>query len=299
MIKSQKQIFRYISVVNNMPLLDQLLKRNPLLKITGKKPSVFFTFAQDVVAKRLALADRDPEKPTRETTQHPDLLASFIASRKTYPLMNQSRLTHLSTTNVVAGANNSALAMDQTIHYLATHPEVQDQLHAEITQLHHDQTETSSADSLEGPAALSLALQLPHLEALITESYRTFGSPANNLERVVPPTGLTLPSGPTLPAGAVVAMNAPAMSMLPDVYATRAAPVSAFDPARWMRGPGEDEAVFRERRARMDRGLLVFGHGSRSCIGKNVVQLELFKVWATLLRVYKVSPSLPPSLPEF
>jgi cytochrome P450 len=34
---------------------------------------------------------------------------------------------------------------------------------------------------------------------------------------------------------------------------------------------------------------LKFGYGSRSCIGKNVVQLELYKLWATLLRMYKVS----------
>jgi hypothetical protein len=125
MIKSQKAVFRYIGVVNNMPILDALLKRNPLHKLLKTKPSMFFTFAKRIVTERIARAEKgDPEAGNSKlqlgSAQHPDLLGSFIAAKKTYPdIVTDLRITHYATTNVVAGANNGALSMDRTIHFLA------------------------------------------------------------------------------------------------------------------------------------------------------------------------------------
>lgn len=72
------------------------------------------------------------------------------------------------------------------------------------------------------------------------------------------------------------------MSALPHVYGDD---VAEFNPSRWMKREGESG----ERLALMRKCLIAFGYGSRSCIGKNIVQLELYKLWATLLRAYKVS----------
>lgn len=46
MIESQNVVFRYIGVVNNMPVFDALLKWNPFLKLIKTEPSLFFTFAR-------------------------------------------------------------------------------------------------------------------------------------------------------------------------------------------------------------------------------------------------------------
>ena len=283
MIKAQRENFRYISVANKFPLLDVLTKRNPFLKLISRKPSMFFTFARRVVTERLIKAEKETNSHTPETHRHADLLGSFISARETYPLMTDLRITHLSATNVLAGANNSARAMDATIHWLATHPEEQDRLNSEITNV--NLASMKELDT-EGPAALDLALKMPYLDAMIQESYRTFGAPANNLERIVPESGLILPNGTQLPPGSIVAMNAASMAMLPHVYGEGA---REFRPSRWMRQTNESEESFRERVLRMRRAQIVFGHGSRSCIGKNIVQLELYKLWATLLRIYKVS----------
>jgi cytochrome P450 len=142
----------------------------------------------------------------------------------------------------------------------------------------------------EGPAALELAFKMPYLEAIILESYRTFGSPSNKLERVVSAHGMTLPNGVRLPPGTVVAMNGPSLNKRTDYFGANA---GEYNPLRWMRGPQESEEGFRERRAKMDRASLTFGHGSRSCIGKNVVQLEVYNIWATLVRLYKVRSPFP------
>ncbi|OAL35460.1 hypothetical protein AYO20_05310 [Fonsecaea nubica] len=284
MIQAQRENFRYISVANNFPLLDTLTKRNPFLKLVTQKPSMFFTFARRVVSERLAKASKDPEAQSA-SRRHEDLLGSFIAARKAYPLMTDLRITHLTATNVLAGANNSARAMDATIHWLTEHPEAQERLNQEIRSV--NMAAMKEVDT-EGPAALELALKMPYLDAVIQESYRQFGAPANNLERVAGPAGLTLPNGTHLPPGTVIAMNAASMAMLPHVFGKDA---RAFNPERWMRQAGETEDEFRERKVRMHRSMLVFGHGSRSCIGKNIVQLELYKIWATLLRIYKFEPA--------
>ena len=285
MIQAQRENFRYISVANNFPFLDSLTKRNPFLALINKKPSMFFTFAKRVVSERVAQAAKDPEAQS-QSRRHEDLLGSFIAARQTYPLMTDLRITHLSATNVLAGANNSARAMDSTIHWLATHPEEQERLYDEIMSV--NAAAVKEADSSEGPAALALALKMPYLDAMIQESYRTFGAPANNLERVAGESGLRLPNGTQLPPGTIVAMNAASMAMLPHIFGEDA---KEFKPNRWMQQPNESEEEHHERRLKMQRSLLVFGHGSRSCIGRNIVQLELYKIWATLLRIYKVSSS--------
>ena len=285
MIQAQRENFRYISVANNFPFLDILTKRNPFLKLIKKKPSMFFTFAKRVVSERLAKAakeDAEAQSVSKQTQRPDDLLGSFIAARKTYPLMDEQRLAHLSATNVLAGANNSARAMDVTINWLATHPDEQERLYKEITAV--NVAAMKEAD-MEGPAALELALKMPYLDAVIQESYRTFGAPANNLERIAGEAGMHLPNGIELPPGTVVAMNPASMSSLPHVYGQDA---GAFRPSRWMKQYAEEEDEFQERVSLMRRSLIVFGHGSRSCIGKNIVQLELYKLWATLLRIYRV-----------
>jgi cytochrome P450 len=284
MIASQKAVFRYIGIVNNMPILDALLKRNPLNALLKTPPSPFFLFAKRAVEQRIAQdkGKSDPEKGKGASPfVHPDLLSSFLSAKKNYPeVVTDLRVTHYCTTNVVAGANNSALSLDKTIQYLARNPAAQERMYHEILD-----ADTSPQKETDGPAALELALKMPFLQAVTEESYRTFGSPANNLERVVSSTGMTLPSGHHLPPGTVVAMNGPSINRRKDVYGADA---DIYNPLRWMQGEKESEEAFRERRLRMDRANLTFGHGSRSCIGKNVVQLEVYKIWATLVRLFTV-----------
>jgi hypothetical protein len=72
--------------------------------------------------------------------------------------------------------------MDRTIHFLAEALVAQERLYREIISV--DAGRMKEEES-EGPAALELALKMPYLEAIVLESYRTFGSSSNNLERIV------------------------------------------------------------------------------------------------------------------
>jgi hypothetical protein len=57
---------------------------------------------------------------------------------------------------------------------------------------------------------------------------------------------------------------------------------------QWLQ-QNEARDEFIEKRLRTDRATLTFGQGSRSCPGKNIVQLELYKLIATSCTRYSVS----------
>ena len=62
-----------------------------------------------------------------------------------------------------------------------------------------------------------------------------------------------------------------------------------FNPDRWLRRPNESEDAFQERLRKMKRADLVWGHGPRSCIGKPIAQLEMYKLVPTLFGLFDVS----------
>lgn len=194
------------------------------------------------------------------------------------------------TTNVAAGTLSTSMTLDRVMLYLAENPTAQDRLYQEIKGVDHRNTTEG-----EGPAALDLALKMPFLESVILESYRLHSSAANNLERVVSSTPLTLPSGHHLPPGTIISFNTPAISRHPTVFGSD---FLEYNPSRWMQRVGETDEAFRARKTRMERTMLTFGYGSRSCLGRNVVQLEMFKVWATLGAMYEFEAVGEPRVKE-
>ena len=62
-----------------------------------------------------------------------------------------------------------------------------------------------------------------------------------------------------------------------------------FDLLRWMRREDETDSEFKNGRSKMDMAYVPFGYGNRACIRGNVVTLELYKIWATMVRLYQVS----------
>lgn len=284
-IKSQKDTTEFMSVVFNMPLLDNLLKKNPILKLLGKKPHMLFAFASRIVKERLAKTgiETADEVSSELASNHPDLLSSFIAARTTFPeVMTELRITHYAATNIFAGAYSVARTMSKILEYLISHPEAQERLFQELTDVEAAGIQMSTYDE---PMALSLAMRMQFLEALVQEAYRTAASTSNSLDRVVSSSGLTLPNGVQLPPGTTVSIDPAAMARRTDVFGDL---VAKFDPARWMKRNDESDAQFPQRRQRMDKCMLTFGHGTRNCIGKSIVQLEMYKLWPELIRNYKV-----------
>ena len=121
---------------------------------------------------------------------------------------------------------------------------------------------------------------LPYLHAVVKEALRLHAPVGVVLERLVPKGGVTL-CGHFLPEGTIVGCNPAVVHMDRRVYGHKY-PVDQYKPERWLEAK-EDE------RADMERCFMAFGSGKRSCIGKNISLLEVYKLVPLLLNRFEVS----------
>ncbi|KAK5296666.1 hypothetical protein LTR16_000287 [Cryomyces antarcticus] len=93
------------------------------------------------------------------------------------------------------------------------------------------------------------------------------------LERIVPPQGIDI-CGEHIPGGTIVGCNAWVLHRRPEIFG---ADVDACRPERWIDAP---PAQLKEMKATMFQ----FGAGARTCIGKNISLLEVYKLVPSFLR---------------
>jgi len=126
---------------------------------------------------------------------------------------------------------------------------------------------TSEIDAAVADGTLSIpvshadAIKLPYLKACINEGMRIHPSVGLTLPRIVPAGGALI-SGFHFPAGYQVGINAAVVQYDEDVFGPDA---DEFNPDRW----NEGDAV------KMNRTMIQFGAGPRTCIGKNVSAYRL------------------------
>ena len=110
--------------------------------------------------------------------------------------------------------------------------------------------------TLSIPVAYVEAVKLPYLKACINEGMRLHPSVGITMPRLVPAGGATI-SGFYFPEGYRVGINGAVLQYDKDVFGQDA---ETFNPSRWIEGDS----------VRMDKTMIQFGAGSRTCIGKNV-----------------------------
>ena len=109
------------------------------------------------------------------------------------------------------------------------------------------------------------AIKMPYLVACCKEGMRLHPSVGLGMPRHVPPDGAVI-AGRFFPAGSRVSVNAAVMHYDTSIFGEDAA---EFNPDRWIDGDA----------TMMDRYMLQFGGGSRTCIGKNVcLDLSLARI---------------------
>lgn len=117
--------------------------------------------------------------------------------------------------------------------------------------------DTAVADgTLSIPVAYTEAAKLPYLKACINEGMRLHPSVGLTMPRSVPAGGATI-SGHYFPAGYRIGMNGAVVHYDKDIFGPDA---DSFNPERWS---GRDAVA-------MDKAMIQFGAGPRTCIGKNV-----------------------------
>lgn len=274
--------------IGQMPTLDLFLEKNPIslfLQRIGLTKTTFpvTIFAQSRSSERHTEIEKIkahglPESsPTR--SRGVDLLSKFAQAAHDHPeFMTDMQILASCTSMVFAGSETTAISLSSVFYFLLKNPRCYKKLMQEL-----DDAVKEGRIEERGDRTVSWAesQKLPYLDACIQESFRLHPAAGLILERIVPPSGITILDH-FIPGGTIVGCNAWVLHRRPEVFG---ADVDDFRPERWIDATPE--------KAKEMRGTMFqFGAGARTCIGKNISLLEIYKLVPSFLRRFEVVPGV-------
>ncbi|KAI0169008.1 cytochrome P450 [Hypoxylon sp. FL1284] len=292
------KLFLYVAPIGQIPWLDLLFLKNPIyLKLSqwGFIDATFpvARFARQRMEERLGPnLSGDPSKPLlpvstegKAEVKSPDLLSKFLAAQDSRPdFMSDTLVQTMAVSMAFAGSETTAISLASVFYYLLRNPSALKKLLKEI-----DEAASSGlfSDYDTGLVTWTESQKLPYLDACIKEAFRLHPAAGLPLERIVPEPGAEI-AGRYVKGGTIVGCSAWIIHRRPEIWGDD---VDAFRPERWLvdadlKGEEKDE---QERRVREMNGMMFqFGMGSRTCIGKNISLLEIYKVVPSLLRRFDI-----------
>lgn len=260
-----------------MPWLDYLFIKNPIrVKLFGGKTGPVAQFARDRLNERL----NQDEKIPKSSNEPKDFLTRFLEAKTTHSdIVDDRQVFSYTVTNMFAGSDTTAISLRAVLYYTLKNPLV-------LASLNEELSNVSATGHLSFPVTWKQSQSLPYLDAVIKEALRLHPAVGLPLERLVPAAGLQLPNGPFLPSGTIVGASPWIIHRDQTIFGADA---NEFNPDRWLQKEGETESEFKRREKGMVRATFTFGAGSRTCIGKNVSLLEIYKVVPSLIWRYEVS----------
>lgn len=213
-------------------------------------------------------------------SRHRDFLARFLEAKNEYPkIVNDQQVFSYTVSNMNAGSDTTAISLRAILYYVLKSPRVASVLQAELDVAFKE-------GRIDLPVSWKQSQkELPYLDAVIREALRLHPAVGLLLERKVPQGGFQLPhNGPYLPAGTIVGAN----PWIIHRHALFGEHVDSFIPERWLPADDESESKFQSRKSEMIRATFTFGAGPRTCIGKNISLLEIYKLIPSLFLTYEV-----------
>lgn len=234
------------------------------------------------MAERLPeLENGEPVLPTSEkpTVKSPDLLSKFLAAREARPdFMSDTLVQTMAVSMAFAGSETTAISLSAVFYFLLKTPSALARLRKEIDDAAR---EGRFSDNETGLVTWHESQTLPYLDMCVKEAFRLHPAPGLPMERIVPKGGLEI-AGRRIGGGTIVGCSAWVLHRDERVFGED---VDAYRPERWeVQGEGDEARV-----KAMNGQMLQFGMGSRTCIGKNISLLEIYKLVPSMLRRFEVS----------
>ena len=299
--------------IGQIPWLDRLFQKNPIYMKLSQWGFLDATmpvarFARARMAERLGpglSGEGDSKKPLLPVTANGngnadaksvDLLTKFLAARDARPdFMTEKLVQTMAVSMAFAGSETTAISLSAVFYYLLRNPEKLARLRREIDGA---ALQGLFSDHDTGLVTWTESQKLPYLDACIKEAFRMHPAAGLPLERIVPQPGVEI-AGHQVKGGTIVGCSAWIIHRRPEIWGDD---VEVYRPERWLVDDDEEqrqtpmtaeERAARERHVREMNGMMFqFGMGSRTCIGKNISLLEIYKVVPSLLRRFEVSFSL-------
>ncbi|KAI9749736.1 MAG: hypothetical protein M4579_006764 [Chaenotheca gracillima] len=258
-----------IEVLNRRGEVSGTLGCLPELKPWAKYlPDPFFRQGLQAVENLagIAVARVNERLANADKVERVDLLERLREGRDANdnPL-GQAELTAEALTQLIAGSDTTSNTSCALLFHCLNTEGVMEKLQKELD------------DALPGDEVpqFEAVKDLPYLHKVINETLRIHSTSSLGLPRLVPPgPGITI-HNTHFPAHTVLSVPSYTMHHSQLIWGTDA---DSFRPERW----NEDEVTEEQRGA-----FIPFSYGPRACVGRNVAEMELALIVATVVRRYE------------
>ncbi|CZT42279.1 related to pisatin demethylase cytochrome P450 [Rhynchosporium secalis] len=197
--------------------------------------------------------------------ERPDITTKILLAHEENPSkMTKIDLITVCQSNFVAGSDTTAITLSSIFYHLLKYS----------TRYRNAERDRCRFKDIESSHVQEAQNELPYLQAVIKKALRIHSATGLPMQRVVPPEWTTI-AGQFIPGGASVNINAWVAHRNQSVFGNDA---KEWRPERWLEF--EEQGRGRE----VERYMLAFGMGSRTCIGKNISLLEISKAVPQLVR---------------
>lgn len=244
-------------------------------------------FARARMAERLPNLEKTvlPTSAPKQKAPTMDLLSKFLAAQEARPdFMTDKMVQTMAVSMAFAGSETTAITLGAVFYYLLRTPSALARLRAELDEAGR---QGLFADAETGLVTWHEAQKLEYLDACVKEAFRMHPAAGLPMERIVPPQGAEI-AGHFIQGGTIVGCSGWVYHRNKDVFGED---VDVYRPERWLPDQSKDAEKEAARIKEMGSMMLQFGMGSRTCIGKNISLLEVYKLVPSVLRRFDVSSS--------
>lgn len=287
---------KYAALTGQIPWMHRLLLGNPILTLLMPAMETWnqvLLFTLKAMNSRASIK-RDGDLLNADVGGR-DMLSRWAYVKNNDPLkMNTRSIVIHASGNVFAGSDTTAIALRSIIYHLLKAKDEMDKVVSEIDAANKER-------KLSQPIAYKESIEhLPYLGAAIKEAMRLHSSVGLLMERHVPSGGATI-CRKHIPGGTIVGINPwvccfsiiklCAIRLTASQVTNRDPSVfpdpDTFNPSRWLSIPAD-------RLREMDSiWQLIFGAGSRVCMGRHISLIEIHKVVPQLLRTFTLELDPP------
>ncbi|TLD34161.1 hypothetical protein PspLS_01192 [Pyricularia sp. CBS 133598] len=217
------------------------------------------------------LVNMSREKPRKDARK--DLMADLVQLHKERPEFNSTYLHRMAITNFGAGHETTTSALTSVLAMLGTHRDIQAQVADELVKSRETERDVGPKDT---------SPRTPLTQAAIKEAQRLYPVIGMAIPRRVPDGGVRI-GDDFIPAGTTVGCNPVSLHRNKEIFGPDA---DLYSPERWL---SDDK-----RAKTMERNNLTWGGGARTCPGKNLAEIILYKTIARLVHDFEVVCKVPP-----
>ncbi|KAE8372926.1 putative benzoate 4-monooxygenase cytochrome P450 [Aspergillus bertholletiae] len=239
-------------------------------KLLAPAMSGTLDFRRDL--SRQVEAIRRGQDKSHETVTHRTVFHELLESKLPPNELKHNRLRDEAFSLVTAASGTTASCLRGTAYHIAANPHIWERLHNELKSAIPDPSNPPSLAELE---------KLPYLSAVVQEGLRLCDPVTHRISRQFPDKTLNC-NGYVIPPGTTVGMTAFLTHRNETIYPEP----RAFRPERWLENSSSSTSSSSHHQKKLDRYLVPFNRGTRSCLGINLAKAELFLILAAVFREF-------------